>query len=89
MPPEISTTVVGSSVSKPVDDTEMIPGPIIHMPVETLGTIFEWCVNRLDVKDRRNSAMSIQNAPLLLTRFSSHWKHVAYATPGLWTVIED
>lgn len=51
-------------------------GPLLNqLPVELLGLIFEFCID----------AHTNAPAPLSFIQVCSHWRHVAFGTPRLWT----
>jgi len=56
----------------------LLPG-IRKLPVELMQTIFFWCL------PPRNSAMSSEEAPLLLGRVCSAWRKICFSTPLLWS----
>ncbi|CAA7263874.1 unnamed protein product [Cyclocybe aegerita] len=56
--------------------------PIRRIPQDLLQDIFVACL-----PEDRNPTMSADEAPMLLTRISSHWRQVAHLTPRLWASI--
>ncbi|KAJ3509324.1 hypothetical protein NLJ89_g5280 [Agrocybe chaxingu] len=55
---------------------------IRRIPQDLLQDIFVACL-----PEDRNPTMSADEAPMLLTRISSHWRQVAHLTPRLWASI--
>ncbi|KAF8962482.1 hypothetical protein BDZ97DRAFT_1113367 [Flammula alnicola] len=62
-----------------IDKYRRLSSPMRRLPPDILREVF---ISSLP--DDRNPTMSRDEAPMLLTQVSSHWRSVAMTTPGLW-----
>jgi hypothetical protein len=69
-------------VEKFMDGHSRLLSPARKLLPEILQEIFFHCL-----PVAHNAVLDIREAPLLLGRICSHWRHIAYSTPRLWTSI--
>ncbi|KAF8962471.1 hypothetical protein BDZ97DRAFT_1113145 [Flammula alnicola] len=66
-------------LNRSIDTYRCLISPMRRLPPDILREIFISCL-----PDDRNPTMSNDEAPMLLSQVSSHWRSVAMTTPGLW-----
>ncbi|KAJ7457668.1 hypothetical protein B0H11DRAFT_2063019 [Mycena galericulata] len=71
-----------------IEKLSAITSPLRHLPPEILSLIFMACPRTTDLEDSIMRNPSPLLAPLLLVRICSRWRHIALATPMLWTELQ-